>query len=829
VGLAPMVTEGRNNIGSGNYAGFSLGQYQNKFYFTLYNTNGSTAQPEIDITSMVSNKWYHIVVTFDGTNETIFANGAQAQTKALTAKNGAGLFYVPDLISPLLIGCGTQLGAANGGAPFPGILDEVAIYTNVLTLTQIQNHYNATNSGYATAVLIDNPGIYLRLNEPAFAGAPAPSSYPVANNYGSLGAAAQGLYQPGTMPGVPGPAYTGFGSASTAVALNGFNAGVDVGGGSLPAQLNPTGKQPVTVMTWFKGNPADCAGRFQTLLGHGDLSWRLALDNNGGVRFNPGAGPELQFSSTQDLAANNIAPNDGNWHFAAGVSDGTNDFLYLDGVLVKAAANVGNIVGTNADLMLGGDIQYTAPQVSGGGGGRFFDGSIAHVAFFTNALSATQIQQVYTAAGNIPPTIRVQPVSQTTFAGQSAALAATVAGASPISYQWYKNTSAVSGRTAASTQFNPVTASDAGSYFLVASNPYGSVTSAIVQLTVTGSASPYAATVQGLGPVAYWPLSEATQPPQPLNLTAQNLGSLGTVGNGFYGAWYQPLGTSFYITNNIISSNGITFAADGSKGLACQRQPGQYVIIPRNTNGVANPAVTITPPFSIEVWAFVGSTNIGNMNLISQGQANQNSGGADNTNSWAGFALGQYQDYFYFSCFCTNGLSKNSELDSSGYNTRKGFNTNQWVHVVATFDGTTEQIYTNGVLATYKTVAANAAGLTYVPDPTSPLMIGGGNVVSGGGAAGAFSGVLDEVAIYPSVLSQQSIQTHYETAYGTNAIYNNAYTNAVLADSPSLYYRFDDLQSRIGAGYPANTFPVAANYGLLGSAANGVYQPGTTP
>ncbi|HWI57844.1 MAG TPA: DUF2341 domain-containing protein, partial [Bacillota bacterium] len=289
------------------------------------------------------------------------------------------------------------------------------------------------------------------------------------------------------------------------------------------------------------------------------------------------------------------------------------------------------------------------------------------------------------------------------------------------------------------------------------------------------------------------------------------------------------LGTSFYITNNIISSNGITFAADGSKGLACQRQPGQYVIIPRNTNGVANPAVTITPPFSIEVWAFVGSTNIGNMNLISQGQANQNSGGADNTNSWAGFALGQYQDYFYFSCFCTNGLSKNSELDSSGYNTRKGFNTNQWVHVVATFDGTTEQIYTNGVLATYKTVAANAAGLTYVPDPTSPLMIGGGNVVSGGGAAGAFSGVLDEVAIYPSVLSQQSIQTHYETAYGTNAIYNNAYTNAVLADSPSLYYRFDDLQSRIGAGYPANTFPVAANYGLLGSAANGVYQPGTTP
>jgi hypothetical protein len=31
-------------------------------------------------------------------------------------------------------------------------------------------------------------------------------------------------------------------------------------------------------------------------------------------------------------------------------------------------------------------------------------------------------------------------------------------------------------------------------------------------------------------------------------------------------------------------------------------QIGQYVVIPRTTNGVANAGVTLTAPFSIELW-----------------------------------------------------------------------------------------------------------------------------------------------------------------------------------------------------------------------------------
>src|SRR5579863_5454815 len=76
----------------------------------------------------------------------------------------------------------------------------------------------------------------------------------------------------------------------------------------------------------------------------------------------------------------------------------------------------------------------------------------------------------------------------------------------------------------------------------------------------------YSSAVMGLNPVGYWPLNESVTPPQPLNLTAQNLGTLGTAGNGYYGAWYQPSGATWYITNNIVQGQAITYPYDSSMG-----------------------------------------------------------------------------------------------------------------------------------------------------------------------------------------------------------------------------------------------------------------------
>ena len=68
-----------------------------------------------------------------------------------------------------------------------------------------------------------------------------------------------------------------------------------------------------------------------------------------------------------------------------------------------------NIVGNTNDLLIGGDSQYTYASANTANTIRNFDGEVAQVAFWTNALTAAQIQSIYDAAG-APPELLIQPV-----------------------------------------------------------------------------------------------------------------------------------------------------------------------------------------------------------------------------------------------------------------------------------------------------------------------------------------------------------------------------------------------------------------------------------
>ena len=310
----------------------------------------------------------------------------------------------------------------------------------------------------------------------------------VAKNYGELGSAGDGVYQPGTTPGAAGPAYAGFGAGSKSVAINGWFGAVDVGGGSLPSALNPTNTSPLTVATWFRGNIADSPGRFQEIVGHGDSSYRIAMGQAAAdVHFNPGPGPELQFANAEDELTNGWALNDGNWHMAVGVSDGVSDYLYLDGVLAKSNSTPGgiNIVGNTNDLLLGGDSQYTYANFYSANTIRNFDGEVAHLSFWTNALSAAQVQSLFNAA-DVPPLIHLQPAGVTNNQGQTITLTSKFTGSS-LAYQWYINGAPFGGQTNATFTLSSPTFTNTGSYYVVASNPYGSVTSSVVQVEVISS------------------------------------------------------------------------------------------------------------------------------------------------------------------------------------------------------------------------------------------------------------------------------------------------------------------------------------------------------
>lgn len=482
--------------------GFTLGVYNNEFIFDCYVTNGESKGNELDgPTSLQVGQWVHVVCTYSGNQEILYTNGVQAKLKTTTA-NAAGQTYVVDPTSPLIIGAGPGVPVSYGTGWYGG-LAEVAVYPTALSSSQVLNHYQAASSGvstYTNTVMGDSPILYFRLNDGEMqtnAGYPS-ASFPVATNFGTLGVAANGVYQPGTTPGMAGPPYSGFGANSKSVAINGWLGAVDVGGSNLPSELNPTGAAPLTVVSWFQTGPADSPGRVQDLVGHSDLSYRLGLGTNtftGENNFNPGPGPQLQASSAAQVITNGFAFNDGNWHMAAGVSDGTNEYLYLDGSLALSNNNPAGIkiIGTNTDLLLGGDPEYTyavwAPSVNQNPADtiRNFDGNIAHVAYWTNALSAAQIQLLFNAAG-VPPYIGSQPVSSVIAnQGQNVTVTTGIRGSS-LTYQWYTtNGVAVSGQTGSSLVFNPAVAANSGAYYVVATGASGSVTSSIVNVTIYGA------------------------------------------------------------------------------------------------------------------------------------------------------------------------------------------------------------------------------------------------------------------------------------------------------------------------------------------------------
>ena len=83
------------------------------------------------------------------------------------------------------------------------------------------------------------------------------------------------------------------------------------------------------------------------------------------------------------------------------------------------------------------------------------------------------------------PGITTQPMNETVHVGQMATFSVGASGTAPLSYQWKKNSAAISGATASSYTTPATTSADNGSTFaVVISNAAGSITSNSATLTV---------------------------------------------------------------------------------------------------------------------------------------------------------------------------------------------------------------------------------------------------------------------------------------------------------------------------------------------------------
>ncbi len=87
-----------------------------------------------------------------------------------------------------------------------------------------------------------------------------------------------------------------------------------------------------------------------------------------------------------------------------------------------------------------------------------------------------------------PPAITTQPVGVSVVEGQAASFSVVASGGTPLSFQWQKNGTNISGATASAYTTAPTTLADSGSAFrCVVSNSAGTVTSNSAVLRVTGT------------------------------------------------------------------------------------------------------------------------------------------------------------------------------------------------------------------------------------------------------------------------------------------------------------------------------------------------------
>lgn len=138
----------------------------------------------------------------------------------------------------------------------------------------------------------------------------------------------------------------------------------------------------------------------------------------------------------------------------------------------------------------------------------------------------------------LPPTITLQPVTQTATLGSSVQFIATAVGAAPLSYQWQKDGTDVPGATSATLSLLNITFSNAGTYRLRVSNGFSATLSDAAQLLIPGPPTISSVADRSIdedtdaGPIPFV-IQDFDTAPSTLALSAESSNSTVVPGSGF--------------------------------------------------------------------------------------------------------------------------------------------------------------------------------------------------------------------------------------------------------------------------------------------------------
>jgi len=248
----------------------------------------------------------------------------------------------------------------------------------------------------------------------------------------------------------------------------------------------------MTMEGWF--NASTLTPVWQNLFWKGDLpdcpngncknrEYSLFLSNGGNLHFTSTSADRVNVDQTV-IATPYWVIEVGRWyHFAAVINSSAGKMqIFLNGT----NAAEGNY-STNGLRTTSGPLTF-----GNGGGANFFSGKLDEFALFDRALAPNEIAAIYSAGvagkcfSNAPSPIFVQhPVNQTGYLGATAVLPGAAMGTPRPFYQWYFNGIPLAGATNQTLTLPNLAMTNAGNYFVVASNSAGSATSFVATLSVS--------------------------------------------------------------------------------------------------------------------------------------------------------------------------------------------------------------------------------------------------------------------------------------------------------------------------------------------------------
>jgi Concanavalin A-like lectin/glucanases superfamily len=768
--------------------------------------------------------WTHIVGTFDGTTASIYVNGVLSGSGPASVSQPFHVNqWVPTRIGGTSLNGGEydQYGAGNRG--YDGYLDEFAIYNTILSTNVIMQHYlvgstNPPPSVYDPLILASSPVGYYNMDEAAYT-TPDPSNT-IAFDLGSfddLGTNTLGAQA--VQPGVPGLSVD-----AQSVFYNNVVGSLVLNTAVTP--YDPVGL-PLTLAAWVK--PLTLGGGMaQDIIAQGydentsvenylricdTYDWE---DGNGlpdiayydigttPATLGPGAGPYVS-------AIYPVPPGDvGHWVFIVGTYDtvaGQWD-LYRNGTLVATQPDEG-VGPSDSQLPWSvGSRSTPSPYM-----GFFFAGNIEEASIFTNTLDAATISNLYNSVA-LPPVITQAPQPPAEpYVGSLITFSVWADGPGTLGYQWYTNGAPLAGQTLTNLTLT-LALSDSATYSVVVTNAYGSATSSVVlnvlplpALTLAPSAetrwigSPLSFAPTDLDSnevfTFQWnlngsPIPGANQSSYTATAASNTAGtytllisnsevtllsagatlSVLTPPNDYVATVLSDHPLSYFRLDELTGTIGYDYAGgnDGNYyGSYELGQPG-YSIVDTDTavtfSGTVGSylgdigATTINFPgtaseFTIEAWANGAAASVApDAPVIAKGTGGN--GGLESEQFVIDVINGDYRF-----AVCDNKGDVASVTATTGPD-------GTWHYLV----GVCDEI--GGTMTLYEDANPVASGGFTALD-SGKILSSSDPVSIGGERSGVlpaydydYAGTIDEVAIYPSALSQARISAHFAAVYGTN-------------------------------------------------------------